>query len=139
MKHPFFQNLESFDCNQAIPLDQVIEQLAFNEQGLIPIITQDVESKEVLMLAWMNQKALQQTLATGCMTYWSRSRNEIWVKGETSGHCQTLKSMRFDCDGDAVLCLVTQQGPACHTQRKNCFYIEAQYINNCAVVTSAAP
>jgi phosphoribosyl-AMP cyclohydrolase len=139
MKHSFFQNLESFGCHQAVPLDQTIEQLAFNEQGLIPVITQDVESKEVLMMAWMNQKALQQTLVTGCMTYWSRSRNKIWVKGETSGNYQTLNSMRFDCDGDAVLCLVTQQGSACHTQRKNCFYIEAQKCNNRAVVTSAVP
>jgi len=137
MKSSFFQNLETFGCNQAVPLGQVIEQLVFNEQGLIPIITQDVESKEVLMLAWMNQKALQQTLATRRMTYWSRSRNEIWVKGETSGNYQTLKSMCFDCDGDAVLCLVTQQGAACHTERKNCFYIEAQKLNNRAVVTSS--
>lgn len=139
MKHSFFQNLEAFDRNQALPLDQVIGQLVFNEQGLIPVIAQDAESQEVLMMAWMNEKALKQTLDTGRMTYWSRSRNEIWVKGETSGHSQTLKSMRFDCDGDAVLCLVTQQGAACHTQRKNCFYIEAQKLNNRAVVTSAVP
>lgn len=139
MKRPFFQNLETLNCNESLPLDEVIKQLAFNEQGLIPVITQDAESKEVLMLAWMNQTALQQTLDTGCMTYWSRSRNEIWVKGATSGNYQTLKSMCFDCDGDAVLCLVTQQGAACHTERKNCFYIEAQKLNNRAVVTSSIP
>lgn len=139
MKRPFFQNLETLGSNETLPLHEVIEQLAFNEQGLISVIAQDTETKEVLMLAWMNQTALQKTLDTGRMTYWSRSRNEIWVKGETSGNYQTLKSMYFDCDGDAVLCLVTQQGAACHTERKNCFYIEAQKLNNRAVVTSSIP
>jgi phosphoribosyl-AMP cyclohydrolase len=139
MKRSFFQDLETFGCNETLPLKEVIEQLAFNEQGLIPVIAQDVESKEVLMQAWMNREALQQTLDTGRMTYWSRSRHELWVKGATSGHSQTLNAMRFDCDGDAVLCLVTQCGAACHTQRKNCFYIEAQPLSHRAVVTSSVP
>jgi len=139
MRRPFFQNLETLGCNETLPLHEVIEQLAFNEQGLISVIAQDAETKEVLMLAWMNQTALQQTLDTRRMTYWSRSRNEIWVKGATSGNYQTLEAMYFDCDGDAVLCLVKQQGAACHTERKNCFYIEAQKLTNCAVVTTASP
>lgn len=139
MKPPFFQNLETLGCNQTLPLNEVIEQLAFNDQGLIPAIVQDVESNEVLMLAWMNKAALQHTLLIGRMTYWSRSRSELWVKGATSGNWQLLKSMRFDCDGDAVLCLVEQEGVACHTERKSCFYIEADTSDNCAVVISAPP
>lgn len=139
MKRPFFQNLETLDCNQSLPLNEVVENLAFNEDGLIPVITQDVDTHEVLMMAWMNREALQQTLVTERMTYWSRSRNQLWIKGETSGNFQVLTSMRFDCDGDVVLCLVSQQGAACHTERKNCFYIEAQPLTNSAVVTNSMP
>jgi len=77
------------------------------------------------MLAWMNQAALTKTLATGYVTYWSRSRNELWVKGETSGHTQALVSLSIDCDGDAILCQVNQKGVACHTGRRHCFYLQA--------------
>lgn len=139
MKHPFFQKLEMLAANQTLPLKELIEELAFNEQGLMPVITQDVDSKEVLMLAWMNNLALQRTLDTGRMTYWSRSRNELWVKGATSGNWQQLRSMRFDCDGDAVLCQVVQRGGACHTERESCFYIEADNANDRAVITCAMP
>jgi phosphoribosyl-AMP cyclohydrolase len=90
---------------------------------LIPVITQDATGKAVLMFAWMNKEALYQTLSMGRMTYWSRSRKQLWLKGETSGHIQTLVSMAFDCDGDAILCQVNQEGAACHSAQNPCFYI----------------
>ena len=96
--------------------------LKFDAQGLIPCIAQDAESGDVLMLAWMNADAVAQTLATGRVTYWSRSRAAFWVKGETSGHVQELVDLRLDCDRDCLLALVRQTGPACHTNRRSCFY-----------------
>lgn len=98
------------------------EKLSFDDRGLIPAIAQDAESGEVLMLAWMNAAAISRTLAEGRVTYWSRSRNAFWTKGETSGHTQQLVEMRIDCDRDCVLLLVNQTGPACHTNRRSCFY-----------------
>ncbi len=124
MKHVYFENLEHVCDSTAFKIIEVINQLAFNDQGLIPVITQDVTSKEVLMFAWMNKDALQLTLSTKRMTYWSRSRNQLWIKGETSGHTQMLASMAFDCDGDTILCQVEQSGAACHTGRPNCFYLK---------------
>jgi len=94
----------------------------FNADGLVAAIAQDVETNEVLMLAWMNEAALRATLETGRGTYWSRSRQTLWVKGETSGHTQTVESVQIDCDQDAVLLKVRQSGGACHTGRKSCFY-----------------
>ena len=94
----------------------------FNADGLIAAIAQDVETREVLMLAWMNEAALRATLETGRGTYWSRSRQELWVKGETSGHTQTVESVEIDCDQDVILLKVRQSGGACHTGRKSCFY-----------------
>jgi phosphoribosyl-AMP cyclohydrolase len=99
-----------------------IEKVVFNAQGLVPVIAQHHQTKEVLMLAWMNRESLTLTLETGQMTYWSRSRSALWRKGESSGHVQTLKEMRLDCDGDAILALVEQIGPACHTGAPSCFY-----------------
>lgn len=96
--------------------------LTYNDAGLIPAIAQDAESREVLMLAWMNADSIAQTLRTGRVTYWSRSRQAFWIKGETSGHVQELVEMRFDCDQDCLLMLVHQTGPACHTGRRTCFY-----------------
>lgn len=96
--------------------------LRFNDQGLIPAIAQDFETGDVLMMAWMNAAAVEQTLASGRVTYWSRSRQEFWVKGDTSGHVQHLKGMRIDCDRDCLLLKVEQIGPACHTNRRSCFY-----------------
>lgn len=96
--------------------------LKFDAQGLIPCIAQDAESGDVLMLAWMNADAVAQTLATGRVTYWSRSRAAFWVKGESSGHVQELVELRLDCDCDCLLVLVRQTGPACHTNRRSCFY-----------------
>lgn len=97
-------------------------QLIFNEAGLIPCIAQDFESREVLMMAWMNAAAVTQTLASGRLTYWSRSRQAFWIKGETSGHTQALIELRYDCDADCLLALVRQEGAACHTGRRSCFY-----------------
>ncbi|MFZ5751431.1 MAG: phosphoribosyl-AMP cyclohydrolase [Pseudomonadota bacterium] len=96
--------------------------LTYDAAGLVPVIAQDHASGEVLMLAWMTAEALARTLATGEMTYWSRSRSAFWVKGETSGHRQKLVEMRIDCDRDCLLALVEQTGPACHTNRRSCFY-----------------
>jgi phosphoribosyl-AMP cyclohydrolase len=96
--------------------------LKFNEAGLIPAIAQDDETGEVLMLAWMNAQAVARTLETGRVTYWSRSRAAFWVKGESSGHVQELVEMRLDCDRDCLLVKVRQTGPACHTNRRSCFY-----------------
>jgi len=117
MKHNYFQMLEQCCDNTQFELAEVIDQLVFNEQGLIPVITQDADGKHVLMFAWMNKEALLLTLSTKQMTYWSRSRQQLWIKGETSGHTQALVSMSFDCDGDVILCQVTQSGAACHTGR----------------------
>ena len=98
------------------------ESLKWNADGLIPAVAQDAQSGEVLMLAWMNAEALTRTLETGRVTYWSRSRQAFWVKGESSGHVQELVEMRIDCDRDCLLLLINQTGPACHTNRRSCFY-----------------
>jgi len=98
-----------------------IETLRFDARGLIPAIAQ-AASGEVLMMAWMNAESLAETLATGRVTYWSRSRRALWRKGETSGHVQTLVELRVDCDRDCLLLIVDQVGPACHTNRPSCFY-----------------
>ena len=96
--------------------------LKMNADGLIPAVAQDLRSGEVLMLAWMNAEAVTRTLETGRVTYWSRSRQAFWVKGESSGHRQELVEIRIDCDRDCLLLLVRQTGPACHTNRRSCFY-----------------
>lgn len=96
--------------------------LKFDAHGLIPCIAQDAGNGDVLMFAWMNAEAVARTLQTGRVTYWSRSRAGFWVKGETSGHVQELVELRIDCDRDCLLALVRQTGPACHTNRRTCFY-----------------
>ncbi|UWQ34850.1 phosphoribosyl-AMP cyclohydrolase [Leisingera sp. M527] len=96
--------------------------LVYNDAGLIPCIAQDEASGEVLMMAWMNADAVVRTLETRHVTYWSRSRQAFWVKGETSGHVQELIDLRVDCDRDCLLALVRQTGAACHTNRRTCFY-----------------
>ena len=96
--------------------------LVYDSRGLIPAIAQDAASGQVLMMAWMNAEAVSRTLETGRVTYWSRSRGAFWVKGETSGHVQRLVEMRVDCDRDCLLVMVGQVGPACHTNRRTCFY-----------------
>ena len=96
--------------------------LVYSADGLIPAIAQDVDTKDVLMMAWMNVDAVQRTLDTRRVTYWSRSRQSFWIKGETSGHTQELIDFRYDCDRDCLLLLIRQVGPACHTNRRSCFY-----------------
>ncbi len=102
---------------------EFIDELKFDERGLIPVIVQDYENGDVLMLAYMNKETLHQTLETGKATYWSRSRQKVWVKGETSGHFQLVKELYYDCDGDTILIKVEQVGGiACHTGNRSCFY-----------------
>jgi phosphoribosyl-AMP cyclohydrolase len=97
------------------------ESLVFNDQGLIPVVVQQVDTKEVLMVAWMNSETVKQTLQTGKATYWSRSRSEVWVKGQTSGNLQRVVSLAKDCDSDTLLLTVDQSGSACHTGSRTCF------------------
>lgn len=102
--------------------ETLIASMTFNADGLIPAIAQDARDGAVLMLAWMNAASIRETLAHGRVVYWSRSRQEFWRKGDTSGHVQTLREMRLDCDRDCLLMVVEQTGPACHTGRRSCFY-----------------
>ncbi|MFH1804600.1 MAG: phosphoribosyl-AMP cyclohydrolase [Pseudomonadota bacterium] len=101
---------------------QIADQLTYNADGLIPAIAQQHDSGEVLMMAWMNRDAVIETLTTGRVCYYSRSRGKLWRKGETSGQIQTLNDFRYDCDQDTILVQVDQKGVACHTGRRNCFY-----------------
>ncbi|MDE3015865.1 MAG: phosphoribosyl-AMP cyclohydrolase [Pseudomonadota bacterium] len=101
---------------------EALKQVAFDERGLAPAVAQDWQTGEVLMLAWVNREALEKTLETGNVHYWSRSRNALWRKGETSGHTQKLREFYIDCDGDTLLFKVEQTGPACHTGNKTCFF-----------------
>ena len=96
--------------------------LRYDDAGLIPCIAQQEDTGEVLMMAWMSHDSILKTLATGQVTYWSRSRQSFWVKGESSGHTQELVELRMDCDRDCLLAIVRQAGPACHTNRRSCFY-----------------
>lgn len=114
--------LEQAKLGDCRPLRAVLNAIPWDADGLIAAIAQQHDSGEVLMLAWMNRAALEETLSTGQVCYWSRSRQQLWRKGETSGHRQRLVEARLDCDGDAILLLVEQHGPACHTGRRNCFY-----------------
>lgn len=119
MSTPDSMTFNSVAFSSAIP----IEQIRYNEQGLVPAIVQDYLDGTVLMMAWMNQESLQKTLETGETWFWSRSRQEFWHKGATSGHLQHLKSIRYDCDSDAILVTVEQVGDiACHTGERSCFH-----------------
>ena len=100
----------------------LLSAVTFNADGLVPAIAQQAETGEVLMMAWMNREALVETVTTGRVCYWSRSRKGLWRKGESSGQVQRLKELRIDCDGDTLLLLVDQTGVACHTGRRSCFY-----------------
>ena len=113
---------EKLKVGESLPLDGVLDRLPYNADGLIPAISQQHDTGEVLMMAWMNRAALEETLETGRVCYWSRSRQKFWRKGESSGQVQVLKEMSFDCDGDTILIKVDQTGPACHTGRRSCFY-----------------
>ena len=118
--------LEVAAAGTSVDLAEFLDAVKFSDQGLVPAIAQESASGTVLMLAWMNRASIEQTLATGLVTYFSRSRQSLWQKGETSGNTQRLLSMQFDCDGDAILMQVDQTGPACHTERPNCFYLNVQ-------------
>ncbi|GAA5164358.1 phosphoribosyl-AMP cyclohydrolase [Viridibacterium curvum] len=113
---------EASPADTLLRLSEVLDSLPWNADGLIAAIAQQHDTGEVLMLAWMNRAALEETLATGRVCYWSRSRSSLWRKGETSGAVQQLIDARLDCDGDAVLLRVAQTGGACHTGRASCFY-----------------
>lgn len=118
--------LETAKAGTEQPLAELLDALPWNSAGLLPAIAQDQASGEVLMMAWMNRDALEESLASGQVCYWSRSRQQLWRKGETSGHQQALRTMHLDCDGDTLLLQVAQTGPACHTNRRSCFYIQLE-------------
>ena len=104
------------------PIERALAAIKFGPDGLVPAIAQQHDTGEILMLAWMNRDAVRASLSEGRACYWSRSRARLWRKGETSGQVQLLRELRLDCDGDAVLLLVDQQGVACHTGRRSCFF-----------------
>lgn len=119
-----FKQLERATPDDSLPaVATLLAAVRFNADGLIPAIAQQHDSKEVLMMAWMNRQALEETLTTHRVCYYSRSRGKLWRKGESSGQQQQLISAAFDCDGDTLLLQVEQTGPACHTGRRSCFYI----------------
>ena len=138
MSKSYFKSIENSEKNSQFDAQTIIDNLSFNEQGLIPVITQEINTNTVLMMAWMNLTALRHSLETGLMTYWSRSRNTLWKKGETSGHLQSIQEFKVDCDGDALLFLVEQTGPACHTGRQHCFYFSFEAEQQSFVITSSA-
>lgn len=107
--------------NDQSPQSELIARVSFDAAGLVPAIAQDRETGEVLMMAWMNRESLEQTIATGQATYFSRSRQELWIKGATSGNVQRVHSLALDCDGDALVLQVDQVGPACHSGIRSCF------------------
>ncbi|PWV80571.1 phosphoribosyl-AMP cyclohydrolase [Halomonas sp. A11-A] len=133
MSEPF-KALERAPHDSRYPLAELLDAAGFNADGLIPAIAQQHDSGEVLMMAWMNREALEETLRTGRVCYWSRSRGKLWRKGESSGQQQHLKSAALDCDGDTLLLQVEQTGPACHTGRRSCFYVALE--NNEACITA---
>lgn len=127
---------EKMNKGEGIPLTEALDSLPYNADGLLPAIAQQHDSGEILMMAWMNRAAIDETLQTGRVCYWSRSRQAFWRKGESSGQTQELKSMAFDCDGDTILLKVDQTGPACHTGRRNCFFNK---VEGDRVVVEAEP
>ncbi|MGO4546648.1 bifunctional phosphoribosyl-AMP cyclohydrolase/phosphoribosyl-ATP diphosphatase HisIE [Paenibacillus sp. 2TAB23] len=121
-------------------LNDLSSSIKWDEAGLVPAIVQDAQSKEVLMMAYMSKESLQLSVESGVTWFWSRSRNELWNKGATSGHTQRIVSLAYDCDGDTLLVKVDQKGPACHTGRYSCFFNHVEVNGNAAASTSdAAP
>jgi phosphoribosyl-AMP cyclohydrolase len=115
----------TFTPTQSLQADTWLDAVAWNDQGLVPVIAQEVGSKDILMMAWMNRDALLATLRLGEAVYWTRSRQKLWHKGEESGHTQKVKEIRLDCDGDTILLLVEQKdGIACHTGEHSCFFMQ---------------
>ena len=121
MNSIYFKSLESLQKGQQLALEDIVDELSFDTNGLIPVVTQDIDSRDVLMLAWMNREAMEKTLVSGNVTYGSRSRQQVWLKGETSGHYQTFQSMSLDCDGDAIWSLVKQPGAACQRRKQTTY------------------
>ncbi|MEO9274185.1 phosphoribosyl-AMP cyclohydrolase [Marinomonas sp. 5E14-1] len=117
---------ENLPKGEKLPLETILANLKTDDSGLIAAIAQQHDTGEVLMLAYMNEKSIRETLETKQVCYWSRSRQTYWRKGESSGHRQSLVSMSFDCDGDCILLKVDQKGPACHTNRRNCFFFQVK-------------
>lgn len=116
-------SLKKINQNEVgLPVKTALKKICWNKDGLVPVVAQDATSAQVLMMAWMNEEALMKTLDTGDIHYYSRSRQSLWRKGETSGHTQKLISLRLDCDGDTLLVQIEQTGVACHTGRPSCFY-----------------
>ena len=130
------KEFENKPIGTSIALEEFVNSLNFNESGLIPAIAQDYDTREVLMLAWMDKQSILNTLNEGRVCYFSRSRQSYWRKGEESGHIQLLKRMSIDCDGDSILLLVEQEGPACHTNRQTCFYFQ---VNGQSVSINSKP
>lgn len=124
MTAPLFKQLETTPPGESVALRQVLDGLGFGDDGLIPAIAQQHDTGEVVMVGYMNRATLEETLTTGRVCYYSRSRKRVWRKGEESGNIQLLRDLRIDCDGDAVLLSVDQRGPACHTGRRRCFYLK---------------
>jgi phosphoribosyl-AMP cyclohydrolase len=134
MKNSYFESIELLKDFQILALQGLIGQLNFNEKGLIAVITQDATSKKILMLAWMTVESIDKTSSTGCMIYWSRSREKLWIKGQTIDHIKALESIQIVYDGDALLCLVNQTGMACHMRRAHDFYFNVDRSNRTAYV-----
>lgn len=131
-----FKIFEEASIGDTFPLTEALGALKLNADGLIPAIAQQYDSGEILMMAWMNIESLNETLQTGRVCFWSRSRQKLWRKGESSGQVQQLKNIRIDCDGDTLLLSVDQTGPACHTGRKSCFY---NLVQDQEVLIDSAP
>lgn len=134
MSKTTFKSLEKAQMGDTFDWKILKSQVKYDADGLIPAIAQQFDTKEILMMAWMNEVSLAETLETGRVCYWSRSRQSFWRKGEESGQIQVLKSLALDCDGDTLLLQVDQTGPACHSGRRSCFYTQVE--NGQATITS---
>jgi phosphoribosyl-AMP cyclohydrolase len=126
MSATLFNQLETAARGESRALPDVLDALRFGDDGLIPAIAQQHDTGEVVMVGYMNRATLEETLTTGRACYYSRSRKRVWRKGEESGNIQTLRELRVDCDGDALLLIVEQTGPACHTGQRSCFYLKVE-------------
>ena len=136
MSGKLFKRLETTAQGKSVALRDVLDALRFTDDGLIPAIAQQHDTGEVVMVGYMNRATLEETLTTGRVCYYSRSRNRVWRKGEESGNVQQLRDLRIDCDGDALLLSVEQRGPACHTGQRSCFYLK---VDGDRVMVTDAP
>ena len=136
MAAPLFKQLETAARGESVALHEIFDALQFTDDGLIPAIAQRHDTLEVVMVGYMNRATLEESLTTGRVCYYSRSRNRAWRKGEESGNIQTLRELRIDCDGDALLLTVEQHGPACHTGQRSCFYLK---VDGDRVLVTDAP